>query len=208
MCDENGVTGYPDLKLFNSGAVVETFSGIRELPILKDFLLKHAPTLLPPSTAHSESNSKTVVELDSEPEPQLPRLNPSGKVISLDPSTFYSTLAQGPIFVKFFAPWCGHCKRLAPIWAQVAKTLQNGHVTIAEVNCDDHSGLCKKYHIEGYPTLLYIGKEGSTEYKGGRKFDQLVSFAEKASAPCVFSSPSQVTFFSVLKRSSAAPCVA
>ena len=174
------------MKLFNSGAIVETFSGNRELPILKDFLLKHAPIPLAPSTTPSEPNSKTVVEPDPEPEPHVPTLNPSGKVVSLDPSTFYSTLAQGPIFVKFFAPWCGHCKRLAPIWAQVAKALQNGRVTIAEVNCDDHSALCKKYNVDGYPTLMYVGKEGKTEYKGGRKFDQLVSFAKKASAPCAF----------------------
>ena len=169
--------------------MVETFSGNRELPLLKGFLLKHAPTPPTPpspSTTPSESKSKTVIELDSEPEPHFPTLNPSGKVTSLDPSTFYSTLAQGPIFVKFFAPWCGHCKRLAPIWAQVAKALQNGRVTIAEVNCDDHSALCKKYNVDGYPTLMYVGKEGKTEYKGGRKFDQLVSFAKKASAPCAF----------------------
>ncbi|KAF8719074.1 hypothetical protein AX14_011491 [Amanita brunnescens Koide BX004] len=185
LCDENGVTGYPDMKLFSSGAVLETFNGDRELSIIKDFLHKHAPTPSPPppSTPSSKTDAKTDIQLEPEPEPHFPILNPSGKVLSLDPTTFHSTLAQGPMFVKFFAPWCGHCKRLAPTWAQVAKALQNGHVTIAEVNCDDHSELCKKYNIEGYPTLSYIGKEGMTEYKGGRKFDQLVSFVEKASAP-------------------------
>ena len=173
------------MKLFSSGAVLETFNGDRELSIIKDFLHKHAPTPSPPppSTPSSKTDAKTDIQLEPEPEPHFPILNPSGKVLSLDPTTFHSTLAQGPMFVKFFAPWCGHCKRLAPTWAQVAKALQNGHVTIAEVNCDDHSELCKKYNIEGYPTLSYIGKEGMTEYKGGRKFDQLVSFVEKASAP-------------------------
>ena len=39
--------------------------------------------------------------------------------------------------VKFYAPWCGHCKKLAPIYVNVANTIQNGKVKIAKVDCTE-----------------------------------------------------------------------
>jgi thioredoxin domain-containing protein 5 len=86
------------------------------------------------------------------------------------------------MFVKFFAPWCGHCKKLAPSWKQLARHMQS-KLTIAEVNCDEHGALCKTHNIQAYPTLLYFPAEGqSIEYTGGRKIDQLKIFAENATA--------------------------
>lgn len=177
------MNAYPELKLFNAGKIVKTFEGARDMPKLKAFLRENLPQEPPSANFNSNSDSKP----DSNKEPETTKvstLNPTGKVLSLNPSSFGSTLAQGPLFVKFFAPWCGHCKKLAPTWAQLAKATQNGRVNIAEVNCDDHSALCQKYNIEGYPTLVYFGNDmKTTEYKNSRKFDQLISFIEKASAP-------------------------
>ena len=163
--------------LYNSGKLVEEFRGSRLLSNLKDFLHKNLPLSLPPSDSDLDEEQETL-------QSSTPTLNREGRVLSLTPSTFDYTVAKGPAFIKFFAPWCGHCKRLAPTWARLAKETQNGHVTIAEVNCDDHGTLCKTHNIEGFPTLLFFGRDGKpTEYKMGRKLDQLVSFIEKAGAP-------------------------
>ncbi|KAF8624254.1 hypothetical protein AX15_005967 [Amanita polypyramis BW_CC] len=185
LCDENGVKGYPELKLFKAGKLINTFHGVREMSKLKAFLRENVPQEQSPSDSGTSPDSESKPNGDDEPEvTNTPSLNPTGKVLSLDPSTFESTLAQGPMFVKFYAPWCGHCKKLAPTWAQLAKATQNGHVNVAEVNCDDHSKLCQKYNIEGYPTLVYFGNDmKTTEYKSGRKLDQFISFIEKASSP-------------------------
>jgi thioredoxin domain-containing protein 5 len=121
-------------------------------------------------------------------QPPKPTVNLDGEVLSFSQDNFYKTLNEGPAFVKFFAPWCGHCKKLAPIWKQLARHMQ-GKVTIAEVNCDEHQALCKTHSIQGYPTLVWFNKvekdaERSErhEYNGGRKLEQLRAFVEKATA--------------------------
>lgn len=63
-----------------------------------------------------------------------------------------------------------------------------GKLTIAEVNCEEHGGLCKEQGITGYPMLFYYpnGRSTKMEYSGGRKLDQLITFSEKVSGPYVF----------------------
>ncbi|KIL63362.1 hypothetical protein M378DRAFT_164675 [Amanita muscaria Koide BX008] len=195
LCNENGVTGYPTITLYHSGHVVKEFDGNRELSNLKSFLHEH---ISPPSSSspieadleHSEEKidgAETESNFESPHSHPMAALNPHGKVLSLTSSTFQTTLSQGPMFIKFFAPWCGHCRRLAPTWSKLAKATQNGRVTIAEVNCEEERALCRQYKVDGYPTLMFLRKEGKdetkTDYKSGRKLEQLVSFVEKASAP-------------------------
>ena len=45
-----------------------------------------------------------------------------------------SVLAQGGWFVKYYAPWCGHCKKVAPIWEELAKQ-STADYKVAEVDC-------------------------------------------------------------------------
>lgn len=168
------------MNLYKDGQFVEQYKAKRELDQLSSFLKKHAEpaadTPPPPSLAVAKPTVNT------------PILNPSGTVSTLDDKTFQATLNKGPAFVKFYAPWCGHCKKLAPTWKNLAKHLQN-KLTIAEVNCEDHGALCKSQGIQGYPTLIYYTEGVKTEYNGGRKLDLLKSFAEKASAAYVASLP-------------------
>ncbi|GLB33372.1 putative thioredoxin [Lyophyllum shimeji] len=163
LCNEKGVPGYPTLRMYHDGKDLEKFTGHRELPALHAFIKRHADAFAP----------KT---------PPPPAANPNGEVLELTDATFATNLAKGPMFVKFFAPWCGHCKKLAPVWRQLAKHMK-GKLNVAEVNCDDHSALCKANNVQGYPTLIYLTSGGlRSEYNGGRKLEQLKTFAEKASS--------------------------
>jgi len=119
---------------------------------------------------------------EPEEEALAPGTNPnlSGSVLVLDDTNIQSTIEQGPVFIKFYAPWCGHCKKLAPTWKNLAKSMQY-KLNIAEVDCEANKALCQNFDIPGFPTLMYVADGSKTEYSGGRKFDQLREFAEKAS---------------------------
>jgi protein disulfide-isomerase-like protein len=79
----------------------------------------------------------------------------SGTVIPLTKSNFDQTIKNGYYFVKFYAPWCGHCRELAPTWEKLSQQQTSG-VKIAEVNCEKERELAQKFNIRGYPTLIFF----------------------------------------------------
>jgi thioredoxin domain-containing protein 5 len=84
------------------------------------------------------------------------------------------------VFIKYFAPWCGHCKNLAPTWKALAEEFKDDlTVDIATVDCTVYKSICERIGIKGFPTLkLYEnGKELET-YKGPRSLDALKGFVE------------------------------
>ena len=66
-------------------------------------------------------------------------------------------------FVKFYAPWCGHCKKLAPTWEEFA-IKHSSLVNVAEVDCTVHTRLCDDYEVRGYPTIMYLPIEDPEEF--------------------------------------------
>jgi protein disulfide-isomerase-like protein len=116
--------------------------------------------------------------------------DPPGALL-LDATTFESTaLAPGKsAFVKFFAPWCGHCKRLKPVWDELADALaEQDDVLVVDVDCtaEGNKELCAKYGVQGYPTVKYFtGSTGAKgeDYKGGRTLEALREFADANFGP-------------------------
>eukprot|EP00613_Pedinella_sp_CCMP2098_P001393 CAMPEP_0171639276 /NCGR_PEP_ID=MMETSP0990-20121206/29606_1 /TAXON_ID=483369 /ORGANISM="non described non described, Strain CCMP2098" /LENGTH=242 /DNA_ID=CAMNT_0012212961 /DNA_START=8 /DNA_END=736 /DNA_ORIENTATION=- len=113
---------------------------------------------------------------------------PPSAVVILNTKTFEhetqatSGATTGDWFVKFYAPWCGHCKALAPGWEEVAHDLkEEGTVNVAKVDVTESPGLGKRFNIKGFPTLLMISKGTVYEYPSGkdwpRKRESLVKFA-------------------------------
>ncbi|KAL0351370.1 UNVERIFIED_CONTAM: protein disulfide-isomerase 5-2 [Sesamum calycinum] len=111
-----------------------------------------------------------------------------GKVLELDDSNFDAAISNFDyIFVDFYAPWCGHCKRLAPELDKAAPILAGlkQPIVVAKVDADKYRKLGSKHDIDGYPTLKIFMHGVATEYYGPRKADLLVRFLTKFVAPDV-----------------------
>merc|ERR1739848_976369 len=96
----------------------------------------------------------------------------------LNEKSFAKHIESGDHFVKFYAPWCGHCQRLAPAWAELAKAFEDGDkVKVAKLDCTQAQSVCQDNNVRGYPTLQYIRNGEVVEtYKGGRDLNSLKDF--------------------------------
>ncbi|CEP18291.1 hypothetical protein [Parasitella parasitica] len=106
-------------------------------------------------------------------------------VLSLTDKSFdHEVRDQELMLVEFFAPWCGHCKALAPEY-EIAATKLKDKIKIAKVDCTENQDLCQRYDITGYPTLKVFRRGETSDYKGARKADGIVSYMQKQAAPAV-----------------------
>ncbi|KAF9965207.1 hypothetical protein BGZ70_005249 [Mortierella alpina] len=156
-----GIKGFPTLKWFPKGVdgEPEDYSGGRDLDALSSFVTKKSGVKssivkhVPTVTVLTDTSFKNEV-LDS------------GKYA----------------LVEFFAPWCGHCKNLAPTYEKVAKTFLNDKtkVIIGSVDATVEKAVAENYSISGYPTIKFFAADGTVEdYEGGRSEQDFIDFINK-----------------------------
>jgi len=104
----------------------------------------------------------------------------ASNVVVLTPENFDSVVdGSKSVFVDFYAPWCGHCKNLEPVYEEIADTFAGSKdVVIAKVDADSNRELGSRFGVQGFPTLKFFPK-GSREpesYEGGRSADDIVGY--------------------------------
>ncbi|KAG0241554.1 thioredoxin-domain-containing protein [Mortierella sp. GBAus27b] len=97
-----------------------------------------------------------------------------------------NTIGSTPALVEFYAPWCGHCKNLAPIYEELGQAFsgKQDKVLIAKVDADAHRELGSRFGIKGFPTLKWFpkGVDGDPEdYNGGRELEALATYVTQKS---------------------------
>ncbi|KAJ8126417.1 hypothetical protein O1611_g7221 [Lasiodiplodia mahajangana] len=108
-------------------------------------------------------------------------------VVQLKKDDFDSFVKENSlVLAEFFAPWCGHCKALAPEYEEAATTLKEKDIKLVKVDCTEEQDLCQTYGVEGYPTLkIFRGPDNITPYSGQRKAAAITSYMIKQSLPAV-----------------------
>ncbi|KAH8296943.1 hypothetical protein KR044_001258, partial [Drosophila immigrans] len=109
-------------------------------------------------------------------------------VLELGDDNFVSTLKQHETtLVMFYAPWCGHCKRLKPEYAKAAELVKDDEppIKLAKVDCTEAGKeTCSKFSVNGYPTLkIFRHDEVSQDYNGPREANGIVKYMRAQVGP-------------------------
>lgn len=162
LCSKYGVSGFPTLKWFPKGSLEpKDYNGGRTAEDLTNFVNTEGGTHVKLTVPPSEVVVLTSENFDS---------------VVLDESK--------DVLVEFYAPWCGHCKNLAPTYETVAAAFKlEKDVVIANIDADKYKDLGERYGVSGFPTLKFFPKtnKAGEDYDGGRDLDAFVAFInEKA----------------------------
>ncbi|KAJ2231574.1 protein disulfide-isomerase precursor [Coemansia sp. RSA 485] len=95
------------------------------------------------------------------------------------------TDAQEIALVEFYAPWCGHCKALAPEYEKAATALKDENISLAKVDCTEAQALCEEMQIPGFPTLKVVQNGDFATYNGTRKEAGIISYMRKQRLPAL-----------------------
>uniref|UniRef100_A0A0D9VB03 protein disulfide-isomerase n=1 Tax=Leersia perrieri TaxID=77586 RepID=A0A0D9VB03_9ORYZ len=109
-------------------------------------------------------------------------------VFLLSASNFSDFLASHRhVMVEFYAPWCAHCQALAPDYAAAAADLAplSHEVALAKVDATEDTDLAQKYHVQGFPTILFFIDGVPKDYTGPRTREAIVSWINKKLGPGV-----------------------
>jgi protein disulfide-isomerase A3 len=108
-------------------------------------------------------------------------------VLEFTDANFDSKISNHEIaLVEFYAPWCGHCKKLAPEYEKAAPILKENDppVALIKVDCTVETKVCGKYGVSGYPTLkIFKNGEMISDYNGPREADGIVKYMRTKAGP-------------------------
>ena len=100
------------------------------------------------------------------------------KVLELTTRTFEGNVTNGRTWLlEFYAPWCGHCKQLAPTYELVAVDLAVDGISVAMIDGSLHRGLAARFGVAGYPAIFHIAKKTVRLHEGARTKEAITHFA-------------------------------
>lgn len=144
---------------------------------------------------NTEEKSEEKVEDNSEEdtEPEKPEktdeITEDKDVLILHSVNFDRALSENKyLLVEFYAPWCGHCRSLEPIYAEVAGQLKNAssEVRLAKVDAIEEKELASEFSVDSFPTLKFFkegNRQNATTFFGKRTLKGIKRWLEKHTAP-------------------------
>jgi thioredoxin 1 len=89
-----------------------------------------------------------------------------------------------PVFVDFWAPWCGPCQMMGPIVDDLAKKFEGKNIKIGKCNVDENGDIAAKYSVMSIPSfIVFKNGEVADQIVGGVPKEKLQAMMEKHISP-------------------------
>jgi protein disulfide-isomerase-like protein len=172
-----GIRGFPTIKLIRDGKLydynlrrtVEDFTAFAEGAYAK-VEAKEIPAAAPATPAPTAAAEASVEESGD-------AAKKAAVILTTD--NFDELTQSGDWLVEFYAPWCGHCKRLAPVWDQLASEADES-LHVGKVDCTTNNPVCSRFAVRGYPTIKLLQNGQPKDYSGARTVEAFLTFYRNA----------------------------
>ena len=176
-----GVRGFPTILMIKRDGTVIRYAEDRTAETLFRWVKQITGATFKDNTPAAEDSAPATADAAA---PAASSTTP-GEVAVLTPDNFDKIVsdASKTVFVKFYAPWCGHCVRMADAWKELAKNLATvPDVVIAELDAAAHSQQAQTYGVRGFPSVKLFTKEnksGDITFKGARDVASFRTFLKE-----------------------------
>ena len=154
-CTKQNIKGFPTIKVHKTDGTSQDYSGARTADAI---------------TAHVKSGGSK------------PAAKPAAKAASKADASDLGKTDKKHKFVAFYAPWCGHCKKMLPDWKNLEKQHQNHpNVEVISIDCVAYPDIAKNYGIRGFPTIALFTDGKRSDYTGGRTVEAFNDFVKNLS---------------------------
>lgn len=186
-----GIQGFPTIKFFgNNKQKPADYNGGRDYNSMLNYAFERARKIANARANYSGGSKNNNGQQKQQKQQQRQgktgggsSQSGNGKVIVLTDSNFASNVynSKNVWMVEFYAPWCGHCKRLQPEWEAAARQVEG--VNWAKVDCTVEQQICGQMGVRGYPTIKSWlpgarGASDAQDYSGGRQQADLAEYAQ------------------------------
>lgn len=103
-------------------------------------------------------------------------------VVELTDENFAELTVQGDWLIKFYAPWCKHCKTLIPVFEELSDQVV-GILNVGTLDATKHKKVAHQFKVKKYPTIMYKKDNFYGNYDGPRTLNEFVGFAHRLSSP-------------------------
>ncbi|XP_071445031.1 protein disulfide-isomerase A5 [Hetaerina americana] len=161
------ITGFPTLLYFDNGKPIYNYEGENKRDALVNFMKD--PTIEPVKMKEEEWSDDV------------------NDVVHLEENNFHSVIKEhSSVLVMFYAPWCGHCKKMKPEYEKAASVMKDKGIPgiLAAVDATKYAELGRSYNVRGYPTVKYF-KNGEFAFDVGsiRTSDAMIEFMRNPKEP-------------------------
>jgi len=115
-------------------------------------------------------------------------------VITLTDDNFDEITETGSWLIEFYAPWCGHCKKLSPIWDEAARKLRGLPFQLGKVDATVEKKLAARFEIKSYPSIKFKRDKEVRAYSGARSAEAIIAFGKEMISPPLHTMNTQKQF--------------